>query len=73
MTNRLATRFYAIDHEDGPQFYMLVQHPTFVTCYLLPDVKTDAEIWDGPRFTTSAYDAATVMWAGRRLDDGQGR
>lgn len=67
MTNRLDTRFYAIDHEDGPQFYMLVRGVQGVSCFLLPDVKEEREVYDGPRLALSAYDAGQVMWAGRQV------
>ena len=68
MPNVLETRFYAIDHEDGPQFYMLVRGGHSVSCFLCSDTKTEADLLGAPTLKLSAYDAATVMWSGRKLD-----
>ena len=67
MTNRREARFYAIDCEDGPQFYMLVRGPQAVSCFLCLAKDEDELRTGSPTLTLSAYDAATVMWVGREL------
>ena len=68
------TRFYAIDCEDGPQFYTLVRYSgTRVVCWLLPEVKSEADLAEvdeavGHTIAATAWDAAFVMWAGRRVE-----